>query len=87
MNTLHVEFDIPISIVRQANLKESLLSEKIKEITALFLYEQEKISLGKACELANISQWDFFELNKIYNIKNSYSDNDLQDDLKRLEYV
>ena len=86
-NILHVEFDVPASVVRQADLQTDLLSDNFKQMTALFLYEHGKLSLGKACKLCGISQWDFFELNKAYGIKLNYSNEDLESDSARLENV
>ena len=54
---------------------------------ALFLYERGKLSIGKVCELCGLSQWEFLELNKSYQIDLNYKDKDLDSDLKRLENV
>lgn len=87
MNTLHVEFDVPASVAREADLHIGAPGDNIKLITAMFLYEHGKLSLGKACELGGISQWEFLEMNKKFGISLNYSEADLQSDLELLKNV
>ena len=54
---------------------------------ALFLYEHQRLSLGKALEMAEISYWEFAELNRQLEIPVRYSQQDLEEDLNRLAHV
>lgn len=53
----------------------------------IFLYEHQRISLSKACELAGMSQWDFFEINRHLGIPIHYTQNDLALDMEKLRDV
>ena len=54
---------------------------------ALFLYQHKKLSLGKACELGGISQWEFSERNQKLGIAVDYTEDDLKEDLDRMRHV
>ncbi len=73
MNTLTVKFELPVTLASQAGLNPDNINEDIKRITAMFLYEHKRISLGKACEISGISQWDFFEMNRRIGIPLHYT--------------
>lgn len=87
MNQLHIEFDIPATVAAQAGLSPENANREARRILALFLYEHRRISLGKACELAGLSQWEFFELNQELNIEQPISEAELKADLSRLNSV
>lgn len=54
---------------------------------ALFLYEHKQISLSKACELGEFSQWEFFDMNKQLGISIPFSKEQLKQDMDRLSDV
>ena len=87
MNALHVEFDLPTTVILQSGLDRQHLSHEVKRILALFLYEHQQISLGKACELGGLSYWEFAEANQRLGIVQPYSADDLADDTARLAGV
>lgn len=84
MKSLHVEFDLPMLFASQAGLDIKNISRDVRLMFALFLYEHRRISLGKACELGGISQWEFFELNRQLGIPLQYSAEDFTEDMERL---
>jgi len=64
--------------------KEELAGE-IKKMIALELYRRRALSLGKACELAGITRWEFFELNEKAQIPIQYDQEDWERDKKMTE--
>ncbi|NEP45377.1 MAG: UPF0175 family protein [Okeania sp. SIO2H7] len=62
MSNLIVELNLPKGLVEVLDVSESQLESKIKELTVLELFRQERISSGKGAELLGMSKWDFIEL-------------------------
>jgi predicted HTH domain antitoxin len=62
MSSLIVELNLPKGLLEVLDVPESQLESKIKELTVLELFGQERISSGKGAELLGISKWDFIEL-------------------------
>ena len=54
---------------------------------ALFLYEHQRLSLGKALEIAEMSYWEFAELNRQLGIPIRYTQQELEEDMNRLAHV
>jgi predicted HTH domain antitoxin len=84
MKNLRVEFEFPAALATQVGLNAANASQEIRQMLALFLYEHKRISLGKACELAGISYWEFTDLNRQWGIPIHYSRDELNEDLVRL---
>ena len=87
MNTVHVEFDIPTNLIFQAGMNAEDAAGETRRILALFLYEHKRLSLGKACELGNMSYWEFADLNTQLGIPIAYGQEDLAADRNRLSHV
>jgi predicted HTH domain antitoxin len=87
MNSLHIKFELPASTAIQVGLKPETAGLEARKIVALFLYEHKRISLGKACELGGMSYWEFAERNHELSIPITYSNADLQADLRRMADV
>jgi len=87
MNTLTVKFELPIIVASQIGLNFENISKEVKQILALFLYEHKHISLDKACEIGNLSQWEFFEMNRQLSIPIHYTQNELKNDMEKLSDV
>ncbi len=51
---------------------------------ALTLYAQNRLSLGKARELAGLSLWEFRQWLSLRRIEAHYDSDDLQDDIETL---
>ena len=56
----------------------------VRRELALTLYAQQRLSLGKACELAGLSLWEFRQWLGVRHIEAHYDTDDLQDDLNTL---
>lgn len=84
---MRINFELPASVVSQAGLNPGSLSDEVKKMVAVFLYEHNRISLSKACEVGGMSQWEFFEMNKHLGVSLHYSKNDLNTDLEKLSNV
>ena len=87
MNALHIEFDLPSLLATQAGFNDENATAEVRRMLALFLYEHQRLSLGKALEMAEISYWEFSELNHQLGISIRYSQQDLEEDLNRLAHV
>lgn len=87
MKTLHVEFELPTLLASQAGLDTDNISQDVRRLFALFLYEHKRISLSKACEIGGMSLWEFADLNHQLGILFHYSTKDLNEDLLKLAHV
>lgn len=87
MENLNINFDIPASVLSMTGLDPKNINNDARKIFAIFLYEHRYISLGKACEIANINKWEFFEMNQKLKIPFQYSNDDLSSDLDKLKSV
>jgi predicted HTH domain antitoxin len=59
MNTQTFSIDLPADILLSINVSEDELKQSIKTSLAIRLYRQEKLTLGKAAQLAGLSRFDF----------------------------
>ena len=87
MNALHIEFELPSLLATQAGFNSENATAEVRRMLALFLYEHQRLSLGKALEMAEISYWEFAELNRQLGISIRYSQQDMEEDLDRLAHV
>ncbi len=87
MNALHIEFDLPSLLAAQAGFNSENATTEVRRMLALFLYEHQRLSLGKALEIAEMSYWEFAELNRQLGIPIRYSQQDWEGDLNRLAHV
>ncbi|MCX7111894.1 MAG: UPF0175 family protein [Proteobacteria bacterium] len=87
MNALHIEFDLPSLLATQAGFNSENATSEVRRMLALFLYEHKRLSLGKALEIAEMSYWEFAELNRQLWIPIRYSQQDLEEDMNRLAHV
>jgi predicted HTH domain antitoxin len=71
--------NIPISqdVLDSARLTVSELKREI----ALSLYDQRRLSIGKARELANMTLWEFRQILAFRNIPPHYDEEDLAEDV------
>lgn len=58
--------------------------KKLKKMFSFELYREGKISLGKACELAGITKWEFFEMNKKAKIPFNITEEDWKKDKEKI---
>lgn len=62
MNSVKIEISIPEDIMLALNKNSKELSDDIKTLIAVELYNTGKISLGKSSEFANLCKTDFIRL-------------------------
>lgn len=62
MNTQTISIEIPSDILLALNENENELKNDIKTSLAIRLYQQEKLTIGKAAQLCDLSRYDFEKL-------------------------
>ena len=80
MNTVSNTLEVSQEILDSARLT---LTELKMEL-AVHLYEQGRLSVGKARELADMSLWEFRQLLGSRRIAPHYDETDLQEDINTL---
>ena len=73
--------DVPQDILDSARISMPELRMEI----AVYLYSQERLSLGKARELADMSLWEFRQLLASRRIPPHYDKMDLDEDIATLQ--
>ena len=84
-NTEHIEIDLPGNLIfaMRGVGKPDIVRKKLKLALAVFLFQEETISLGKAAELAELSRVQFIELLQSYGIAAyEYSETDFRRDME-----
>lgn len=79
MSTLRA-IEIPQDVLDSARLTVQDLKVEI----AIHLYEQGRLSIGKARELANLPLWEFRQLLAARRIAPHYDEDDLEEDIATL---
>lgn len=74
---------IPDEFLRHAKITETELRSEI----AVLLYSQNKISFGKAKQLAGLNHFEFQKLLSEKGIDLNYSIQDFETDLQTIEYL
>jgi len=85
MGTIKVELEVPEELLLTARISKKYASQELRRLVVFELYRRGVISLGKACQLACISKWEFFEMNKSLKIPISYTEEDWEEDKRRVE--
>jgi predicted HTH domain antitoxin len=75
-----LNLEVPQDVVESARLNAADLKAEL----ALALYAQQRLSIGKARELAGMSLWEFRQLLASRRIAPHYDENDLAEDVKVL---
>jgi predicted HTH domain antitoxin len=68
MDELTVRLNLPRDLLRVLDVSETGLEKRIRELIALELFREGRISSGKGGELVEISKWDFIQLLSRYNV-------------------
>ena len=87
MSKVRIELEVPKSALIAAHIKEKEAAKELQKIIALYLFENGVLSIGKACELAGISRWEFFELNQKAQIPLHYDADDYYKDINTLRKI
>jgi len=72
--------EIPREIIRSTRMTP----QELKQILAVSLYQQGKLSFGKAREMAGMTVWDFQQLIGSRDITVHYNIEDYEEDLQTL---
>ncbi len=88
MATKTVTIDLPDSLAATVTVEQRELPGFIKKTLAVELYREGKLSLGKAAELAGVSnKWEMVTLLNERNVPLRYTAEDAENDLKTLKEV
>jgi len=85
MTIVEILISFPEEALAAAKIPLERAKEECQKMLALELYRKGRLSLGKACEVAGISQWEFLELNREERIPLNYNAEDLEEDRKLLQ--
>ncbi|MDR1702972.1 MAG: UPF0175 family protein [Sporomusaceae bacterium] len=83
-NNITIRIDFPKDILLAANISELNAAKDIKQYLALYLFKEKILSLGKACELSQLSKAEFMELVGQAKIPLNYDVDDYEEDLKTI---
>jgi predicted HTH domain antitoxin len=85
MQTREIKILIPQDIFVSLNQNENELGDQMRLMLAVKLYQNEKLTLGKAAELARISKFEFETLLSTHQIPISLlTEKDIMDDLNKM---
>lgn len=76
-----MEIEIPDDVVGAAELSK----EEVLRILAVTLYDRERLSIGYASRLANLSKSEFLDVLAAEGVAFKYDAEDLKKDLKNLK--
>lgn len=62
MNTISMNLDIPRDLVVALNVPQAEIADRIRELIAVSLFREGRISSGKGSELLGISKFTFIQL-------------------------
>jgi predicted HTH domain antitoxin len=84
MNTLLITIDFPSDILLTLNEDENELKKEIRVSLAIRLYRLQKLTIGKAAQIAGLSRYDFETLlsENSVPISNLTIDDVMKDNLK-----
>jgi predicted HTH domain antitoxin len=82
MKTVQVE--LPVDLVRAANLDEEHLSAETARSLALLLFREDKVSLGRAAALSNTSVDAFIRFASRHGVPLHYGMEELEQDRRNL---
>ena len=76
----NVTVQIPQEALALAGLDDQSESDRARLLVALELFREERVSLGRAAELAGLSIEEFMEFSAHRQVPSHYSDDDLVED-------
>ncbi len=76
-----MNLEVPQDVLESARLS----ADELKTELAIALYAQQRLSIGKARELAGMSLWEFRQLLASRRIPPHYDESDLAEDVKTLQ--
>ena len=86
MNTTTIDIEIPKDILLSLNENTDELTKKMKLYTALILFKEHKLTIGKAAEFSDLSLYNFMMEAGKHNIDIiTYDENELENELEILD--
>lgn len=80
MGLVTANIKLPEEVLSQAHIPKEYFDQECQKMVAMELYRKGHISLGKACEIGGMSEWEFFDLNKEVEAPVHYDEKDLEAD-------
>lgn len=68
MNTQEIKIDLPADILLTLNETENELKQNIKISLAIRLYSLQKLTIGKAAQIAGLSRYEFENVLAAHNV-------------------
>ena len=88
MEVVEARFNLPGSFLAATKTSESELNQFIRRSLAVELYRERKLSLGKAAEVAGVSnKWEMLMLLNERGVPVDYTAGDAKHDLETLKEV
>ncbi len=81
-----IKISIPDTVEMAIKLPEKEKQKELLKLLAVKMYEKGILGIGKASELCGMNRIDFMGLLKEENVPLNYDDEELQRDLKNLEF-
>lgn len=86
MNTQQISVDFPADILLALNETENQLVQRIKLALAVQLYKAQKLTIGKAAQIAGLSRLQFETALVDYNIPvSNLTADEVLDDISKLQ--
>ena len=79
-----ISVDFPRDLIHILKVGDRELPRVLREMVAVELYKDGRVSLGKAAEIAGVSKGEMFEILASKKIPLRYGMDDLKEDLKTL---
>lgn len=86
MNTQRISLDFPADILLALNETENQLVQRIKLALAVQLYKAQKLTIGKAAQIAGLSRLHFETALAEYNVPvSNLTADEVMDDIGKLQ--
>lgn len=86
MSVKTLQIDLPSDIFLSLNESEKEVTQRLKLALAIQLYAQEKVTLGKAAQIAGLSRLSFETLLAEHHITiSSLTEEDILEDIEKLK--
>jgi len=85
MSNVKIEVELPEEVLASARINQHDAPREVTRLAVFEMYREGLISLGKACELAEMSLWEFYDLNKKLGITLSYDREEWRRDKEAVE--
>jgi predicted HTH domain antitoxin len=86
MNTQRISLDFPADILLALNETENQLVQRIKLALAVQLYKAQKLTVGKAAQIAGLARLQFETALADYNIPvSNLTADEVMDDISKLQ--